>query len=304
MKALLHKIHAKGDWAILGALVVFVALLLFGVSKFVDYKMGMLQAEINQKDVQIEQLGKDLDGKVTNLESMLLTTASSLESVLRQEQERNNNLKEEFENITSTVTSLEKLSNTDPELLKKYSKVYFLNEHYVPVDLANIDDKYLNTSGTNFQIHKSVYPYLKDLFEDAEEDGMSLRALSAYRSFGTQSALKASYTLTYGAGTANRFSADQGYSEHQLGTTLDFTTAKTGKLEGFDKTPEYKWLQDNAHKYGFVISYPDGNKFYKFEPWHWRFVGIELALKLHDDNMFFYDMDQREIDSYLGNLFD
>ncbi|MEO7596994.1 MAG: M15 family metallopeptidase, partial [Candidatus Paceibacterota bacterium] len=193
---------------------------------------------------------------------------------------------------------------TDPELLKKYSKVYFLNEHYVPLSLRTIDPDYLSPKATNKEISSDVWPFLRDLFQNAADDGLSLQALSAYRSFGTQSALKASYTFTYGAGTANRFSADQGYSEHQLGTTLDFTTAKTGVLEGFNITPEYKWLQDNAHKYGFVLSYPLGNTYYKFEPWHWRFVGVALATKLHEDGEYFYDTDQRVIDTYLANLFD
>ena len=75
-------------------------------------------------------------------------------------------------------------------------------------------------------------------------------------------------------------------------------------MEGFDKTPEYKWLTDNAYKYGFVISYPAGNKYYKYEPWHWRFVGVALATKLHEDGIYFYDMDQRLIDNYLANIFD
>jgi D-alanyl-D-alanine carboxypeptidase len=87
--------------------------------------------------------------------------------------------------------------------------------------------------------------------------------------------LKSQYRVTYGAGTANSFSADQGYSEHQLGTTVDFTTPKVGgTLTGFDKTDSYKWLQNNAYKYGFILSYPSSNGYYIFEPWHWRFVGL------------------------------
>ena len=136
-------------------------------------------------------------------------------------------------------------------------------------------------------------------------DGVSILSQSAYRSFQTQAILKSNYRVIYGAGTANSFSADQGYSEHQLGTAIDFTTLKTnGTLEGFNKTLEYKWLGENAYKYGFVISYPAGNKYYKFEPWHWRFVGVALATYLHDNNMNFYDMDQRLIDNYLANIFD
>jgi D-alanyl-D-alanine carboxypeptidase len=148
-------------------------------------------------------------------------------------------------------------------------------------------------------------PYLTDLIDDANKNNLELQVLSGYRSFSTQSSLKATYSFIYGAGTANRFSADQGYSEHQLGTTVDFTTKKTlGSLEGFENTEEYKWLLENAHRYGFVISYPAGNAYYKFEPWHWRFVGTDLASRLYNDKVYFYDMDQRDIDTYLAFIFD
>ena len=49
------------------------------------------------------------------------------------------------------------------------------------------------------------------------------------------------------------------------------------------------------YKYGFAISYPAGNAYYKFEPWHWRYVGVELAAKLHNEAKNFYDLDQRDI---------
>ena len=111
--------------------------------------------------------------------------------------------------------------------------------------------------------------------------------------------------MTYGAGTANSFSADQGYSEHQLGTALDLITTGTGgQLEGFDNTGAYQWLQNNAYRYGFVLSYPKDNPFYVFEPWHWRFVGVKLATNLHFAHQNFYDWDQRTINTYLVNFLD
>jgi D-alanyl-D-alanine carboxypeptidase len=117
--------------------------------------------------------------------------------------------------------------------------------------------------------------------------------------------IKNAYSVTYGAGTANSFSADQGYSEHQLGTTVDLITTGTGgKLAGFDTKPAYTWMLENAHKYGFTLSYPKNNGFYIFEPWHWRFVGVKLATDLYEDEQHFYELDQRKIDTYLASLFD
>ena len=188
--------------------------------------------------------------------------------------------------------------------MQKYSKVYFLNEHYIPEKIVPITKKYLYNEEASKSIHAQVAPYLDKMIDDALNDGVKIWIVSAYRSFGEQAGLKGAYTSTYGTG-ANTFSADQGYSEHQLGTALDFTTEGIGGgLTGFDKTPAYAWLQKNAHKYGFTLSYPKGNKYYVFEPWHWRFVGKGLAGDLYSNQAFFYDWDQRKIDTYLISIFD
>ena len=197
------------------------------------------------------------------------------------------------------------MSNTDEELLQKYSKVYFLNEHYVPGRLTETEKAYLYSERKPQFIHLLVWPHLKDLIDAAKRDSVTIYIKSAYRSFNDQEALKSSYTVTYGAGAANQFSADQGYSEHQLGTTVDLiTTGLGGKLAGFESTLPYLWLLNNAYKYGFILSYPNNNQYYIFEPWHWRYVGVELATFLREQNKNFYDLDQREIDKYLVNIFD
>ncbi len=207
-----------------------------------------------------------------------------------------------FENSLGT---LEKLSKTDPELLQKYSKVFFLNEHYAPERLAQIEKEFTYDESRPEKIHASVLPYLEDMLGDAQKAGVEVFVKSSYRSFEEQSKLKSAYSVTYGAGSANTFSADQGYSEHQLGTTVDLISkGQGGELAGFDKTAAYAWLQKNAYKYGFVLSYPPNNAHYIFEPWHWRFVGEELADYLHDREKYLYELEQRQIDEFLATLFD
>jgi D-alanyl-D-alanine carboxypeptidase len=227
-----------------------------------------------------------------------------LRDELRFQERRVDELQELVEEVTGTVGELEKLSQMDTELLQKYSKVFFLNEHYIPKKLANINSDFVYDKNAKLQILKEVRPFLEDMIEDAKDEGVDLYVKSAYRSFGTQASLKSGYTLTYGSG-ANAFSADQGYSEHQLGTTVDFTTKGLGGvLDGFEKTPEYKWLLKNGYRYGFIMSYPEGNAYYQYEPWHWRFVGRDLARFLHRKNKYFYDVEQRVIDEYLLEMFD
>lgn len=278
------------------AAIIFLAFQTTTLSKEVE----KITETTNQKDTQLQQ-------KISDIETILLSTqerSTSLEELLAQARERSEELEREFRKVNRNVDDLEKITTTDPELLQKYSKVSFLNEHYVPDDLETIPSKYTYNKDRKYEIHDDVWPYLEDLLEDAEDDGMNLQIISAFRSFGEQAQLKGAYTVTYGTG-ANQFSADQGYSEHQLGTTVDFTNPQVGAtFSGFAQTEEYKWLKDNAHKYGFVLSYPENNTYYQFEPWHWRFVGEKLADDLHDDNKYFYDLSQREIDDYVVDLFD
>lgn len=230
---------------------------------------------------------------------------TSLHDKLREEQDRNNEYGKRVESLASSVGILEKLSKTDRELLQKYSNVYFLSENFVPTPLSDIDPKYLYTKNKSIQIHAGIKPHLERLLNNSASFNAPLLVLSGYRSFGEQAGLKSAYSVSYGSGTANQFSADQGYSEHQLGSTVDFTTT-TGKenLNDFKRSPGFAWLKQHAHEYGFILSYPEGNAYFIHEPWHWRFVGIELATKLHTEQKSFYDLDQRTINEYLVKIFD
>ncbi len=281
-----------------------VLLILLG---FGGYQYLILHRENTVLSSQAEEARQTLASSTLAFESSMKELEDENEKLaeaLEEEQDRNDAFEKQIKKISGTVGTLEKLSKTDPELLQKYSKVFFLNENYIPSKLVEIDSQYLYNKDKPIQIHGDVRPFLEDLLDDAADDKVTLQIISGYRSFGTQSSLKSSYTVTYGTG-ANTFSADQGYSEHQLGTTIDFTTPTVGAtFVGFENTSEYQWLQNNAYKYGFILSYPAGNTYYQFEPWHWRFVGTNLARKLHRDNMHFYDLDQREIDKYLVSIFD
>lgn len=226
--------------------------------------------------------------------------AESLRLLLEQNQNEKEALGAQVQSIAGTVGILDKLSKTDKQLLAKYSSVYFLNENYVPTNIMPIGTQYLARPDKQEYFLTSAAPHLNALLQAASSSGIRLQVLSAYRSFDTQAVLKEGYRVTYGAGTANAFSADQGYSEHQLGSTLDFTAPELkGGLTGFERTAGFAWLKDHAHEYGFILSYPKGNGHFIFEPWHWRYVGVELASRLHAEGRNFYDLDQRLIDTYL-----
>lgn len=268
-----------------------------------ETRLAETESTLTQKEKEIAEFEQTLEGLKTAY-ALSEENGSELLNMLTEEKNRNEAFEEQIDDISGTVGKLDKLSKIDPELLQKYSKVYFLNEHYAPPKVKEIDPAFRFKPNEPEYIHAQVAGPLSNLLEDAKEDGIELLVVSAYRSFDEQRSLKNTYTVLYGSG-ANTFSADQGYSEHQLGTTLDFTTREIGGgLTGFETTEAYAWLQEHAYEYGFALSYPKDNTYYVFEPWHWRFVGEDLAEDLQDDGKFFYDIDQREIDTYLISLFD
>ena len=296
-------------------LFLFILIIInFGTVGYFGYQNNLLKGnksvlenELLQTKIDLALTTKSLKAMINLVETELANTKierDSFDLKYRLEKERMNSLSSQISGIQGTVGALEKLSQTDPELLNKYSKVYFLNENYVPETFIKIESKYTYNSEEDYLIYAKISQFFQDMMIIAENANVDVKVISAYRSFGKQSDLKSSYKIIYGSG-ANQFSADQGYSEHQLGTTIDFTTSEIGATYlGFEKTPTYQWLLDNAYKYGFILSYPENNQYYQFEPWHWRFVGRDLANKLHQEGKNFYDLDQREIDQYLISFFD
>jgi len=280
----------------------------FGYQNYLLKKNKLvLESELSRTKTDFASTKKDLETLIDSLQQELaktITERNDFEQKYNEEKNRMDSLSSQIEGIQGTVGILEKLSQTDEELLKKYSKVYFLSDNYIPRAFIKIEPKYTFDPKKDYLVYSKIWQFVQEMLIAAENANIHIRIISAYRSFGTQSELKSSYTMTYGSG-ANRFSADQGYSEHQLGTTLDFTTLEIGaSYLIFDKTTAYQWLLENAQKYGFILSYPKNNQYYQFEPWHWRFVGRALAEKLHQEGKNFYDLDQREIDQYLISFFD
>jgi LAS superfamily LD-carboxypeptidase LdcB len=272
------------------------------VDTLLQERNALLQMN-NQKMAELQVA----ETTITELQSDLTEIKYELDDLAdayQNERNRNEDFEDQIRSLAGTLGTLDKLAKTDKELLAKYSKVYFLNENYTPERLVQIDDKYVLAGKKDQYFHGSAIKHLNNLLAAAVRAGIDLKIVSAYRSFDEQNDIKGQFTQVYGSG-ANTFSADQGYSEHQLGTTVDFTTPEVGgTFQSFAQTEAYDWLLQNAYRYGFILSYPENNNFYIFEPWHWRFVGTELARHLDRTDETFYTMEQREIDEYLVNLFD
>lgn len=124
------------------------------------------------------------------------------------------------------------------------------------------------------------------MFKAAKNEGINLVLQSAYRSYSSQVSVYNGWVAKLGKAGADLQSARPGFSEHQTGLSADIAAANKNCTisECFATTAEGKWLANNAWEYGWHLRYPKGKTSitgYKFEPWHYRFVGKELAAELH-----------------------
>lgn len=151
---------------------------------------------------------------------------------------------------------------------------------------------------------------LSNLFAKAKKEGIQIEIISAYRSYNDQLkvfqswvASEMSQGLDQNAAEvkANTYSAKQGQSEHQLGTVVDLKCSTCSPFD-FSKQNQdlYEFLEQNAHEFGFVISYPEGKQEltgYIYEPWHIRFIGKANAKELYDSK--YLEKNDIYLESYL-----
>jgi hypothetical protein len=152
---------------------------------------------------------------------------------------------------------------------------------YAPPDLVSIYGAGVTGGGL---IRRVAFGDLKTMATAARKAGTPLGSVSAYRSYKQQASLFNTYVKGYGFDKATTFSARPGHSEHQLGLVIDFADAGSTKFVS-EASGAGRWLSKNAWKYGWLMSYPDGKSdvvCYSYEPWHYRYVGRDLARKIHD----------------------
>ncbi len=167
-------------------------------------------------------------------------------------------------------------------------KQHGLPQTYEPSDLVALRGLGITTSTAGLLMRAEAAQALVAMLETMQTQGLKINLLSAYRSFREQLSTNTMWQNQLGSEEAAAVSAPPGYSEHQLGTTMDIgipgnKTGFSGIYPDGKASPEWTWLDQNAHKYGFVMSYRNNQQNltgYRFEPWHWRYVGIELATQV------------------------
>jgi len=191
--------------------------------------------------------------------------------------ETNKNNEKENNNMAHKIETINGITYIDGYLI--VNKTYPLPKEYTPKNTHSKVDN--NTMNCATCIDKNAYQAFEKMKKDAANQKLNIWIQSGYRSYEYQEALYNNYVSKSGKEAADTYSARKGHSEHQSGLAFDLNTID----DSFANTLEGKWVNENCYKYGFIIRYPKGKEEktgYKYESWHLRYVGLELAQKLYN----------------------
>ncbi len=244
-----------------------------------NFKMGDIKSLINGKyDKDVEKMITD---KLFNYEHY----------------DRYLNNRNENEDISKTILKVELNQDLDnysditeesnPDSLTAFiNKHRYINEDYEPSDLVDVSDDYANNYYGQIRLREETYEQFKKMVDDANKEDLNIYADTGYRTFKTQKTIYNNYVYENGYNKASLYAAKAGFSEHELGTAIDVSNGYL--IEKGD--PEYNWLMQYGYKYGFIFRYFEDNidlTGFAEEPWHIRYVGVDVATKIHEENLTF-----------------
>lgn len=176
-------------------------------------------------------------------------------------------------------------TDTSEDNLLMVNKYYKLNSDFEPSSLVTINSQYAYADN---QITEEANDAYVSMWHAAKEADIQLIVNSSYRNYQDQEDVYKSLKQSKGEREADKVAARPGYSEHQSGLAIDVFEIHNQLTGTFQDSPAYAWLKENAYKYGFIERYPQDKEYltgYSAESWHWRYVGLEAAKVVHDEEI-------------------
>lgn len=303
----MRKIKKKAVTTTIAVIIVLIGVII-GVKKIVDvvnyhktyeYKLLQLGYSIDEtkKIDKLEDKTKDyiLTLKYDKDLSKIISEKYFLEKNLKSYIE----YKKENDKSTSDIVAIvnvnanndwytnTKKSDTKKGELMLTNKFYSLDSSYDSTDMVNISNQY--SFGSNQMVTEKTLDAFITMFNDAKKENLTLVINSSFRSYEDQEEIYNYYKKTKGEAYADSIAAHPGFSEHQTGMAIDIQTYGSTAAT-FEKFDEFKWLKENAHKYGFILRYPKGKEYltgYNYESWHFRYVGVEAATYIYENDITF-----------------
>ena len=293
-----------------GPIKIFIFIILFlaigiSITKYIEYR-NSYKYKLKQIGYDSEQTEK-IETLSNNTKDYILTLKKNnyIVKLIDQKYFIEKNLKKYLDykkvgkkDITDTVAIVNvgadndwytntKKSKVELKELMLTNKYYHLDKSYNSDNMVKVSNTY--AYGTDQMLTSDTFEAFKEMWTSAKSEGLTLIINSSYRSYEDQENVYEYYKATKGEEEADLIAAHPGFSEHQTGMALDLQTyGSTGKtFENFD---EFKWLEKNAYKYGFILRYPKDKEYltgYEYESWHFRYVGKEAAKYIQENKITF-----------------
>ena len=253
------------------------------------YEKAQVEVILTLKDKQLDKLLKHkYDKNITSFIKQKYFIFSNLDRYLKYQKENKSTKLKDIVSIVNVHADYEwydedaiKDTDTKKGTMMLVNKFYHLKEDYVPENIVDTSKTYAYDENSATEETISAF---KKMYAKAKSEGLNLIITSSYRTYKDQDRIWNSYAIRESEEWADSYAARPGYSEHQTALALDIVTYKS-TMDNFDETPEAKWLANNAYKYGFILRYPKGKEYitgFKYEPWHFRYVGVKIAKFIHD----------------------
>ena len=257
------------------------------------YKKDEVEILLKLKDDQIENiLKREKNIVIPRLVKQKYFIFENLDRYLKYYKDHEKEKKETIVSKVNVNRDSDYYTNTKPaDTSKGYgilvNKYYYLSKDFAPDDLQDVSILY---SYGEQKLRKEALEQFINMFNAAKAENITIIVNSSYRTYQYQADLWNNYSSAHGPEWADSYAARAGYSEHQTGLALDVTTYGVKGQEGFEKTKAYEWMINHSYEYGFILRYPKGKEDttgYSYESWHYRYVGVDLAKKIHDSNLTF-----------------
>ena len=291
------KRRIKIKWKNLITLLVFTFLLIFGITELITCIVKVLNPpkRVKEKEVVAKKIPTSKEVKLNKLDNIdkeinyfnmdyldryILYKEKYTEMPNKQVIKNvNMNLDRDFYKEPISARNL----NTKKILVNKY---YYLDNKYVPKDLETISTRF---ALSNMKMVKEAKEAFEEMASAAKKENYNIIAMSCYRSYDYQVNLYNKYVKQDGKEAADTYSGRPGHSEHQTGLAVDVYNGKVN-YTNFEKTKEFNWMNKHAHEYGFILRFPKdkvNETGYTYESWHYRYVGIEEAKYIKENNISF-----------------
>ena len=273
-------------------LVLIIAASIFGINKYKEYKyhqtnlykLTVVGYSLDNAKTIVNKLNNDNELYFVNNEKNnyivdIIKEKYFLEKNLYEYIEyKSKNKKKSYSDVIAIVNVRANKDWYDNKVVREtdlskgnlilVNKFNYLNNSFIPNEIVDVD---INYAYQNNKASKEVNDAYVLMAKEAKKDNIILLVNSSYRTYERQEEIYKEFYYSKGISYADKYAARAGYSEHQTGLALDIFTSGRSTTSDFDQSEAFKWLTNNAHKYGFILRYPKDKEYltgYSYESWH------------------------------------